>query len=1031
MPTFARNRPFRHHPRDSNVTHQSTTSSSLYPKSTSTESSLPSPVSLSHHGHDVDAQLIIAYPEDESQVQLNELNEMDHDEVSYRLRLLMQNNYYLPPAHSKPFKDIPSADPSKKSPLKSSSPTALLDLLKGVGKRRNTADQRGFAAASTAPMLRATNDPSTMSGLLRPPNAQTAAAFPTPARPREDAKKGRVVVVREQMYDLEKIARQVEQELKLREVGRRKQAGTDTASQSEKALKDVAVDPTDFVDLPVLPADAQALLGMKGADLSRMPVDAFVNAALLADQLPPSSSGWSDSCDNSRERERHDTDAIWRKAVLLAAVNHSLSNSPANTPARSRSGSCPINAPDMLQRMSPGPLSPLSPSPSVAPALPAVTGTIPEEQATVTEKAETGRSRSRLEIAISKDVTTLPKDRIIGQRILTRMLDEDELCDVPAVPPKGKVPAEHEDGKASPAFQAKRKVGDLDLREIVPLRPNSPAVPTTPLLPPPRHRKTGSGAAQSSESPAEGSYKAATAPAVEIKDDGQLQIQEVEVPGRLSDVYEIHTGTGGSLGETTVAAVSTPRGVAANLSAVKNGSKVFVINTETASSRSHYSDDSDDETHVFHTPREQTVASTFASSRPSLASTCTTSYDSFEAPRSVANSPFGDVFAADLNESVYMESTRSQSVAGTLGDGGRSRSASLVNTLGGGARSRTTSHTSTVYSSEARRAVVSPPPRTSSALASRPDIRRPTSPVRRIVTSPLPPRPSESSMDDFVPGTSYEDPETPKASNSSPTAAAGPLTVPRLTVNAHGGSTLLNPASPIAFFDAVEAQSHEESSDEDEDEDDDVAHEVDTIQAVRAGPSFEGRRSDVSCDLVSLDPRTGSLHSVEYPHLRTHLAPFMQQRNASSPQLAHDPLLSPSDSASVAGSIESGGSISGGKGFWGMRIGGKGKKSEPFGGVSSGGVSLPRASESSMDRVRKETFMHPPIENLRSKKTASADEFGGEGPVGGMGRSSLSKVNVPVAGTNQQLNGLLERHMQREREVLKRIATTHASKSSS
>lgn len=94
MPVFARNRRYRHQPRDSGVTHQSTTSSSLYPRSTSTGESYMSPPSLPPN--DIDDRHIITVDPEENPHE-DELHEMDADDVSYRLRLLMQNNYYLPP----------------------------------------------------------------------------------------------------------------------------------------------------------------------------------------------------------------------------------------------------------------------------------------------------------------------------------------------------------------------------------------------------------------------------------------------------------------------------------------------------------------------------------------------------------------------------------------------------------------------------------------------------------------------------------------------------------------------------------------------------------------------------------------------------------------------------------------------------------------------------------------------------------------------------------------------------------------------
>lgn len=132
MPIFSRRGHSRHRQQDSGLTLQSTTSSSLYPRSSSTGESFPSPPSLPSQDIDVRIRTVDALdPEDSPHI--HELSEMDTDDVSYRLRLLMKNNYYLPPAHSKPYADIPISVETLKKPLpKPTSPT-FLDIFK-VGK---------------------------------------------------------------------------------------------------------------------------------------------------------------------------------------------------------------------------------------------------------------------------------------------------------------------------------------------------------------------------------------------------------------------------------------------------------------------------------------------------------------------------------------------------------------------------------------------------------------------------------------------------------------------------------------------------------------------------------------------------------------------------------------------------------------------------------------------------------------------------------------------------------------------------------
>ena len=349
MPIFARNRRYKHQPRDSGVTHQSTTSSSLYPRSTSTGESYLSPPSLPPN--DIDDRHIITVDPEENPHE-HELHEMDADDVSYRLRLLMQNNYYLPPAHSKPFNDYPFPETPKKSPSKPSSPN-FLDLFK-MGKKKGSAPDPKAAKGPSAPILRTTSDQSTVSGLVRPralsrpvqphPHAMAmtmaphALAIPQP-RP-DPASKGRVVVVRERVEDIAAVARQVEQDLKIKqrvaEAERRMRKSEESPSTEELPIHDGLIDPTDSVDLP--PVSANAFFGPQASALNALGVEASVGAAALADRLVPVSPGlWSVESEEER----------WRKALLQEAVGHSLNNSPAVTPARGTpSGSSPFLALD-------------------------------------------------------------------------------------------------------------------------------------------------------------------------------------------------------------------------------------------------------------------------------------------------------------------------------------------------------------------------------------------------------------------------------------------------------------------------------------------------------------------------------------------------------------------------------------------------------------------------------------------------------------------------------------------------------------
>src|SRR6266478_5697324 len=134
VPHFSSLREARQRLRESNVTVRSGTASSVYPLSSSTVSGTESPSSprsiadsfQDHHISSVDPD----EPYDDYQA-------FHTDDVSYRLRLLLSNNYFLPPAHSKPSPSdfaSPVAAPYKKA-TKSAAP-AFLDLFR-VGKARS------------------------------------------------------------------------------------------------------------------------------------------------------------------------------------------------------------------------------------------------------------------------------------------------------------------------------------------------------------------------------------------------------------------------------------------------------------------------------------------------------------------------------------------------------------------------------------------------------------------------------------------------------------------------------------------------------------------------------------------------------------------------------------------------------------------------------------------------------------------------------------------------------------------------------
>ncbi|KAF8656870.1 hypothetical protein AX16_002416 [Volvariella volvacea WC 439] len=294
----------------SGSTQQTGTSSSLYPPSTPTASgpdSPPSPPSVALQDEVFDISSF--------RPGVDEVEEYDGDDVAYRLRLLMKNTYFLPPAHSKPSPaDLGSALDVPKRPARSTTPT-FFDLFR-VGKTKSKPTtptgnpQPG--QESTAPALRTASDsPTTTRVQPRTSNQLPRAPAQAAAAPRQPS--GRVAVVREKMADLTVAVKQAEQEMKNREARRDPELANDN-----KTAHDIVIDPTDIVDVP-LPS-AEYPFAVQASALHGLGVQDSVGAAVLADRLPPPRSpGLSSS---------YDTEESWRKALLQEAVHHSLDTSP-------------------------------------------------------------------------------------------------------------------------------------------------------------------------------------------------------------------------------------------------------------------------------------------------------------------------------------------------------------------------------------------------------------------------------------------------------------------------------------------------------------------------------------------------------------------------------------------------------------------------------------------------------------------------------------------------------------------------------
>ncbi|KAF8348824.1 hypothetical protein F5887DRAFT_1059811 [Amanita rubescens] len=282
--------------RDSVSTQQSGTSSSVYPLSISSASGPDSPTSLRTMSEDIEHFEVSSY-----EPEVEELPGFDPDDVSYRLRLLVKNNYFLPPAHSKPMlSELSPTDASKKM-TRAATPT-FFDIFR-VNKSKSKPSSP--TVDSSLPMLRATGDSIMAPHLLQP---RTSFQIPRPSLGGAvNERVGRVVVVREKMEDLSLAAKQAEQEIKSR-VHARRDLDIDGHSYS--------IDPTDAVDIP--PLSPSYPFPMQTSTWHGLGVSESVGAAVLAEHLPPGSPGMSS----------FDPRDDWRKALLQEAVHHSLDNTP-------------------------------------------------------------------------------------------------------------------------------------------------------------------------------------------------------------------------------------------------------------------------------------------------------------------------------------------------------------------------------------------------------------------------------------------------------------------------------------------------------------------------------------------------------------------------------------------------------------------------------------------------------------------------------------------------------------------------------
>ncbi|KAG8719199.1 hypothetical protein FRC08_003427 [Ceratobasidium sp. 394] len=327
------------HQRESMATHSSNlTASSIYPPSSSSQTgpdSPPSPSTPSAHSS-VDPAHTPGFA-------------VDADDVSYRLRLLVRNNYFLPPAHSKPNHSelsLLSAN-ANQPPVKTPSPT-FRDLFR---VRPRTPSRAGPESPKIA------KAPATVSPVVRPPVPARTSTCPTPLSTapsmREKERRGRVLVIRERLENLVTAATAAEIDMRAREDDRRRREPPNAKPNLAVAAVEV-IDPTETVDLPSYMFPVQSSLTPFGG----LGVDNSIGAAALADALPP--------------RAEDVEDEAWRKALLHKAVGLSMLSIPEPTPTPShRSASTSTKSPASVHTSSasgsgskPGSASP-SPNPVI------------------------------------------------------------------------------------------------------------------------------------------------------------------------------------------------------------------------------------------------------------------------------------------------------------------------------------------------------------------------------------------------------------------------------------------------------------------------------------------------------------------------------------------------------------------------------------------------------------------------------------------------------------------------------------------
>ena len=732
VPHFHSLREARQRLRESNVTVRSGTASSVYPLSSSTVSGTESPSSprsiadsfQDHHISSVDPD----EPYDDYQA-------FHTDDVSYRLRLLLSNNYFLPPAHSKPSpSDLasPVAAPYKKA-TRSAAPT-FLDIFR-VGKARSkpTTPPSPLTPDVGPPRLRTTADSTITSS--RAPSSRVEPVPHRPIVPILVAHASRVAVVREKVDDLALAAEQAEQELKMR---------VDAKQQSTEHY-DNYVDPTDAVDLP--PASENSPFAFQASALRGLGVESSLGAAVLAERLPPGTPGvWSLDPDEE----------AWRKALLQEAVGHSLNNTPEHsfhTPSHTTTPSTGSMGPSFAQS---------SPSPG------------------------------------PRTLSTPSTKRNLGQRIVDILEEQHESI---LLQPSSLSPETHPVSQSQPR---EGSVSTASRASQLPSRAETPAEPHTALPLPPRDPGKLSRESLTTESPADSRRVSqnSTSPSVLRK---------------ISSSPMLHLWHDGSARRSRAVVSMTPplvhRGRASSVVTSTGG----LVARDSITSGSHCSVQEDE-------PPHSRPSFSSLPSRPSMSE-----YSQISPTVSAFNDGHFGSAPSIMENMVQDDDTDAGYIEVSFDDDDSTR-------------------------------YISPPPRTSSSLAIHslhPPPRFPSSQAYAMAHRPLlTPRPSVTSSD-------------PDDESERPSAYATALDLPlgpHQIFNAQGALELSSlsvpssihnappPASPLEFFDQIQADEWESS-----DESDEEAGDSEYVEAAGRATPYGSSQSHSS---VSLASRMTSTQSV-------------------------------------------------------------------------------------------------------------------------------------------------------------------------